>query len=56
MLARLAPEDRLVLTLLDLEELSVAEISELTGWSVAKVKVRAHRARKALRTIVAKFL
>jgi RNA polymerase sigma-70 factor (ECF subfamily) len=56
LLARLAPEDRLVLTLLDLEELSVAEISELTGWSVAKVKVRAHRARKALRTIVATFL
>jgi RNA polymerase sigma-70 factor (ECF subfamily) len=56
LLARLAPVDRLVLTLLSLEELSVTEIAELTGWSEAKVKVRAHRARKTLRAIVERFL
>jgi RNA polymerase sigma-70 factor (ECF subfamily) len=56
LLARLAPADRLVLTLLSLEELSVTEIAELTGWSESKVKVRAHRARKTLRAIVERFL
>jgi len=52
LLARLAPEDRLVLTLLSTEEASVREIAELTGWSIAKVKVRAFRARRSLRAIV----
>ncbi len=51
-LAALEPEDRLVITLLNLEEKSVREISELTGWSEAKVKVRAFRARKELRKIL----
>lgn len=52
LLARLPLADRLVLTLLTAEGLSVREIAELTGWSAAKVKVRAHRARKRLRAIV----
>jgi RNA polymerase sigma-70 factor (ECF subfamily) len=56
LLSRLAPDDRLVLTLLNAEELSVAEIAEATGWSVAKVKVRAHRARVALRKVLRKLL
>lgn len=56
LLARLGPEDRLVLVLLDAEELSVAEIAELLGWSVSKVKVRAHRARARLRRSLARFL
>ena len=56
LLARLEPEDRLVLTLLNGEELSVAETAELTGWSAAKVKVRAHRARLALRKVLRKLL
>lgn len=51
-LARLRPEDRLVITLLNLEEKSVREISVLTGWSEAKVKVRAFRARKELKKIL----
>lgn len=51
LLGQLAPEDRLVLTLLDLEERSVKEISALTGWSVTLVKVRAFRARHRLRRI-----
>ena len=56
LLARLGAEDRLVLTLLNGEETSVAEVAELTGWSIAKVKVRAHRARGALRRIIGKLL
>jgi len=51
-LAALRPEDRLVITLLNLEEKSVREISALTGWSEAKVKVRAFRARKELKRIL----
>lgn len=56
LLARLSAEDRLVLTLLDVEGFSVAEISEMTSWSISKVKVRAHRARAHLRRIMRKFL
>lgn len=56
LLARLSAEDRLVLVMLDVEELSVAEAAALTGWSVSKVKVRAHRARAHLRRVFAKLL
>ena len=56
LLARLSAEDRLVLTLLDAEGLSVAEIAQVTGWSSAKVKVRAHRARAHLRRVLRKYL
>jgi RNA polymerase sigma-70 factor (ECF subfamily) len=49
LLSLLSPDDRLVITLLDLQEQSVAEISELTGWSRPLVKVRAFRARRKLR-------
>ena len=52
LLARLPPKDRLVLTLLDLEERSVAEVSAITGWSRTLVKVRAFRARRRLRAVV----
>ena len=56
LLDRLQPDDRLVLTMLDGEECSTAEIAMITGWSIAKVKVRAHRARKSLRSVLQKFL
>jgi RNA polymerase sigma-70 factor (ECF subfamily) len=52
LLARLSPDDRLVLTLLDVEGFSVAEIAEINNWSVSKVKVRAHRARVHLRKVL----
>ena len=55
MLERLSPPDRLVITLLDLEQKSVKEIAQLTGWSTALVKVRAFRARHKLRAIAAKL-
>jgi RNA polymerase sigma-70 factor (ECF subfamily) len=47
-LRQLKPEERLVLTLLELDDRSVAETASLTGWSEGNVKVRAHRARHAL--------
>jgi RNA polymerase sigma-70 factor, ECF subfamily len=49
LLARLPPADRLVLSLLDLEDRSVAEVSALTGWNGPLVRVRAFRARRRLR-------
>ena len=51
-LAELSPKERLVITLLELEERTLQQISELTGWSVANVKVRAFRARTALRKLM----
>ena len=56
LLARLKPEDRLVLTLLAVDEMTIVEIAKLTEWSVAKVKVRAHRARHALRRVLGEFI
>lgn len=51
-LSRLTADERLVITLLELEEFSVREIAAATGWSESNVKVRAHRARQALKRIV----
>ena len=48
LLGALDPADRLVIQLLDLEGKSVAEISAVTGWGQALVKVRAYRARRKL--------
>lgn len=56
LLARLGADDRLVLTLLDAEDMPVTEIADLTGWSASKVKVRAHRARMALRRVLGEFV
>ncbi len=45
----LKPAERLVMDLLYLQERSVAEIQEITGWSRALVKVRAFRARQKMK-------
>jgi len=52
---KLSPPARLVITLLEIEDRSVKEIAELTGWSVPLVKVRAFRARAEMRKILAKM-
>jgi len=49
LLARLSPDDRLIIHLLHLEERSVQEIAELTGWNRTVIKVKAFRARAKLR-------
>lgn len=54
-LERLTPAARLIITLLEIEDRSVKEISALTGWSVPLVKVRAFRARAAMRKVLAKI-
>ena len=54
LLAQLPARDRLVLTLVYLEELSIAEAAERTGWSQTMVKVQAHRARKKLKALLDK--
>src|ERR1035441_6541430 len=53
-LVRLRPDERLVITLLELEEKSIKEIAEMTGWSQANVKVRAFRARQKLKQLLEK--
>jgi RNA polymerase sigma-70 factor (ECF subfamily) len=49
LLEMLSPAARLIITLLEIEDRSVREISQLTGWSVPLVKVRAFRARAEMR-------
>lgn len=55
-LDQLSPENRAVLTLVHLEGRSVKEASELLRWNVVTVKVRAHRARRALRALLSDHL
>lgn len=54
--SRLRPKERIVITLLELEEKSVQEVAKLTGWSEGNVRVRAHRARQSLKEILEKEL
>src|SRR5580700_6946749 len=54
-LEKLPPDARLVIQLLEIEDRSVKEIAELTGWSVPLVKVRAFRARGEMRKILARM-
>jgi RNA polymerase sigma-70 factor, ECF subfamily len=49
LLDTLKDEDRMVLVLKDSEDLGVAEIAQMLGWSEAKVKIRVFRARQTLR-------
>ena len=55
-LRKLSPDDQLVLTLIDGEELSVNDVVKITGWSESKVKVTAFRARRRMREAVEKLL
>jgi RNA polymerase sigma-70 factor (ECF subfamily) len=51
-LEQLSAPARLVITLQEIEGRSVKEISQLTGWSVPLVKVRAFRARAEMRKVL----
>jgi RNA polymerase sigma-70 factor, ECF subfamily len=51
-MARLGADEKLVITLLELEGRSVKEISAMSGWSESNVKVRAFRARNKLKGIL----
>jgi RNA polymerase sigma-70 factor (ECF subfamily) len=54
-LDKLSPSARLIIQLLEIEDRSVKEIAEITGWSVPLVKVRAFRARGEMRKILARI-
>ncbi len=55
LMEKLPPDARLVIQLLEIEDRSVKEIAEITGWSVPLVKVRAFRARGEMRKILARM-
>ncbi|MEI7730961.1 MAG: sigma-70 family RNA polymerase sigma factor [Verrucomicrobiota bacterium] len=55
LLAQLPVNDRLVIHWMDLEEKTVKEISQLTGWSGTLVKVRVFRARQRLKKLAASY-
>jgi len=51
LLGRLPPDDRLVLTLMYFEECGTQEVAERMGWTRAKVKTQALRARRKMKEI-----
>lgn len=52
LLERLEPVDRMIISLLHIDQYSVAETSALTGISRTVVKIRAFRARRRLRKLI----
>ena len=52
LLESLKPDDRMIITMLDLEQKSVKEIAKLTDFTESNVKVRAHRARDKMKKIL----
>jgi RNA polymerase sigma-70 factor, ECF subfamily len=54
LMRQLSVRDRLVLTLLYLEERSVQETAQQVGWTKTMVKVQAFRARSKLKKLLAK--
>ena len=51
LLASLDPKDRLLIRLLELEQKTIAEVCELTGWNSGVVRIRAFRARHRLKSL-----
>jgi len=52
----MSPNESLVLRLFYLNENSISEICEMTGWEKSKVKVTLHRARKSMEEKLNKLL
>jgi RNA polymerase sigma-70 factor (ECF subfamily) len=55
-LAKLDEDKRLVFTLKELQNLSYQEISEITGFTIPKLKTDLHRAKNEMRTALAPYL
>ena len=55
LLESLSAADRLVVTMLHIENRTLAEVKELTGWGVTIIKMRAYRARRKLRKALEKL-
>ncbi len=54
-LSHLAPAHQMIINLLEIEEKSIKEISQLTGWSIPFVKVRAFRARAEMKKVLSRI-
>ena len=50
-MASLAPDERLLIRWLELEQRSIAEVCQLTGWNSGVVRIRAFRARRKLKKL-----
>ena len=48
LLQALEPKDRLLIRMLEIDELSIEEVRQQTGWSATYIRVRAFRARRRL--------
>jgi RNA polymerase sigma-70 factor, ECF subfamily len=55
LLELLKPVERLVIDLLYLQERSVEEVRQVTGWSTSLIKVRAFRARRKMKEQLARI-
>ncbi|SNR80627.1 RNA polymerase sigma-70 factor, ECF subfamily [Humidesulfovibrio mexicanus] len=55
-LAQLTPDDRQVLVMTHMDGQALNDVAELMGWSLSKVKVRSHRARRKLRDVLGRML
>lgn len=55
-LARLTPENKMLIELIYFEGYSTKEAADLLGWSVANVKIRSYRCRKQLNTILKQLI
>jgi len=51
-LKKLPPKESLALRLFYLQEASIKEMGEMTGWSASNIKVILHRARKKMQTVL----
>lgn len=54
-LKRMKPNESLALQLFYLEEHTIEEIGEITGWTESRIKVTLHRARKSMKTILSEI-
>jgi RNA polymerase sigma-70 factor, ECF subfamily len=56
LLAHLDPVDRVILQMLHSEGMNIGESARLMGWTESRLKMRAWRARRVLRDLVAQFV
>ncbi|MES2705868.1 MAG: RNA polymerase sigma factor [Verrucomicrobiota bacterium] len=55
LLDSLKPDQQLVVRLMDVEQHSISEIRQLTGWSASKIKMTALRARRKLAEVIGRL-
>lgn len=51
LLGALAPAERMLINLLEMEQKSIAEVCAITGWNSGVVRIRAFRARRKLKKL-----